>query len=262
LWVALNGDVPVGFAHVTELEGDAVHLQEIDVHPAHAQRGLGTALVLEVCNWAADTRRSVTLTTFRDVAWNMPFYAGLGFDIVPDTELSPALQSIVDDEVRRGLDRSRRVVMRRPWRARSFETATAAEAQFIEDQVNAENCRVTGFYDARELVILLRHRGGRIYAGLTGHTWGGAAEVRFLWVDAPRRGAGIGSGLLRAAEREARARGCEKMVLSTHSFQAADFYLKHQYTVAGEVADYPRGHRQMYLEKSLRVSGHSRDLGG
>jgi len=57
---------------------------------------------------------SVTLTTFRDVPWNMPFYERLGFEVVPTPALSPALRAVVDDETRRGLDPIRRVVMRRP----------------------------------------------------------------------------------------------------------------------------------------------------
>ena len=41
LWVALADDGPVGFAHVELIERDAVHLEEIDVHPDHSRRGLG-----------------------------------------------------------------------------------------------------------------------------------------------------------------------------------------------------------------------------
>ena len=55
----------------------------------------------------------MTLTTFRDVAWNMPFYERLLFRVIPSAELSPALRSIVEDETRRGLDPFRRVVMKR-----------------------------------------------------------------------------------------------------------------------------------------------------
>ena len=114
LWVALLNDVAVGFAHVEVLERDAVHLEEIDVAPAHGRRGLGTQLVLRVCDWAAaNGYASVTLTTFRNVPWNMPFYARLGFEIVSSTELSPALLAVVEDDTRRGLDRKRRVVIRR-----------------------------------------------------------------------------------------------------------------------------------------------------
>jgi len=114
LWVALDGDRPVGFAHVEVIEPSAAHLEEIDVHPDHGRRGLGRKLVMAVCEWAAAAGyRSVTLTTFRDVPWNMPFYASLGFEIIPSGELSVALGSIVRDETLRGLDPARRVVMRR-----------------------------------------------------------------------------------------------------------------------------------------------------
>jgi len=112
LWVVLADETPVGLAYVETIEPDSVHLEEIDVHPAHGRRGLGTMLLLHVCRWAAlQGYESVTVTTFRDVPWNMPFYARLGFVVVPRQDLSPALRSVVQDEDRRGLDASRRVVM-------------------------------------------------------------------------------------------------------------------------------------------------------
>jgi len=114
LWVALADDTPVGFAHVEVLEPNAAHLEEIDVHPEHGRRGLGTKLVMHVCDWAAAAGyEAVSLSTFRDVPWNMPFYARLGFRVVPDSGLSSALRAAIDDECRRGLDSCRRVVMRR-----------------------------------------------------------------------------------------------------------------------------------------------------
>jgi GNAT superfamily N-acetyltransferase len=114
LWVALADDVPVGFAHVVVMDRDLAHLEEIDVHPEHGRRGLGTGLVLQVCHWAAaHGYTSVTLTTFRDVPWNMPFYARLGFTIVPPEQLSSSLRAVVEDETRRGLEPSRRVAMTR-----------------------------------------------------------------------------------------------------------------------------------------------------
>ncbi len=114
LWVALADDVPVGFAHIEVIEPTVAHLEEIDVHPQHGRRGLGTKLVRAICAWAiAAGYHSVTLTTFRDVPWNMPFYARLGFEVIPSEALSPALRSVVQDETRRGLDPTRRVAMRR-----------------------------------------------------------------------------------------------------------------------------------------------------
>src|ERR1051325_11182541 len=80
LWVALDGDSPVGFAHVEMLGSDRPHLDEIDVHPAHGRRGLGTRLVGGVCEWAAASGyQQITLTTFRLVPWNRTCQRNLGF---------------------------------------------------------------------------------------------------------------------------------------------------------------------------------------
>jgi GNAT superfamily N-acetyltransferase len=112
LWVALADDVPVGFALVVLRDDGVPHLEEIDVHPSHARRGLGAALVRAVCAWvAAAGHREVTLTTFRGVAWNAPFYARLGFVVVDRDAWPPAIAAIVAAEAARGLDPATRVVM-------------------------------------------------------------------------------------------------------------------------------------------------------
>jgi GNAT superfamily N-acetyltransferase len=119
LWVALADDVPVGFAQIKMIEASAVHLEELDVHPDHGRRGLGSMLVMAVCEWAAAKGyEAITLTTFRDIPWNMPFYASLGFTVVPSEALTLALASLVYEEGRRGLDPALRVVMRRVLEAR------------------------------------------------------------------------------------------------------------------------------------------------
>jgi GNAT superfamily N-acetyltransferase len=113
LWVVLAGDEPVGFAHVVVHENGVAHLEEVDVHPDHGRRGLGRRLVQTVCAWATSHGFvAVTLTTFRDPPWNMPFYAQLGFEPVAPDALSGALLTVVDAETRRGLDPARRVVNR------------------------------------------------------------------------------------------------------------------------------------------------------
>lgn len=113
LWVALADERPVGFALVRMLAADLPHLEEMDVIPEHGRRGLGTALLRTVLEWARHSAYDeVTLTTFRAVPWNMPFYARLGFEEIPADELRPQLKSIVQDEAARGLDPARRVVMR------------------------------------------------------------------------------------------------------------------------------------------------------
>lgn len=114
LWVALADDVAVGFACVKVLEPSFAHLEELDVHPTHGRRGLGRRLVMAVCDWAAAAGyEAVTLTTFRDPPWNMPFYASLGFTVLSSDTITAALAAKFDEEAGRGLDPELRVVMRR-----------------------------------------------------------------------------------------------------------------------------------------------------
>ena len=136
-------------------------------------------------------------------------------------------------------------------RLRFEEEPAPADIEFLEDAINEYNFATTGYRDGRYLAIFLRDANGAIRAGLSGHTWGGCAEVKFLWVREAERRSGLGTQLLRAAEAEARARGCRQIVLGTHSFQAPEFYKKHGYTIAGEFPAYPIGYSQFFLRKSL-----------
>jgi len=118
LWVALDADNPVGFALVELLASDLPHLEEVDVHPSHGRRGVGEHLVRAVCEWAARSGYAqVTLTTYRDLPWNMPFYARLGFAEVPVEQRRPEVEAVFRAETARGFDPQRRLVMKSDLRA-------------------------------------------------------------------------------------------------------------------------------------------------
>ena len=115
LWVAVDAeDHPVGFVHVEQRDGCAF-IKELSVHPSHGRRGLGRELIETVATWAkAKGLPAVTLTTFRDVAWNGPFYRRVGFRDLRDDEITPMLQAVRDNERQAGIDRAgARVCMRR-----------------------------------------------------------------------------------------------------------------------------------------------------
>lgn len=113
VWVVTDfEDQPVGFAVACLIDG-SVHLHEIDVDPVHARKGLGTRLVREVIAWArGGGHRQLTLSTFRDVAWNAPYYRKLGFEDFNDHELSPGLVGLRVRERELGLPVDERVCMR------------------------------------------------------------------------------------------------------------------------------------------------------
>jgi 4-diphosphocytidyl-2-C-methyl-D-erythritol kinase len=112
LWVAVSplGEL-VGFVLVLDL-GGMPHIEELDVLPEHGGRGLGSRLLEEVCGWAREAGYpKVTLSTFRDVPWNAPFYQRHGFRIVEAAELSEQHVQLVRSEKERGLRTDLRVVM-------------------------------------------------------------------------------------------------------------------------------------------------------
>jgi GNAT superfamily N-acetyltransferase len=88
--------------------------------------------------------------------------------------------------------------------------------------------------------------------GLVGYTWATWLHVTYLWVDERHRGAGLGAGLLREAERIAsRERGCRASRLETWEFQAPRFYEKQGYDVVCVIPDYPPGITEYTLTKRL-----------
>ncbi|MFN8021850.1 MAG: GNAT family N-acetyltransferase [Acidimicrobiales bacterium] len=113
-WVVVDAlDAVVGYAVASMIDDDA-HLDQVSVRCDHQGHGIGTALIDEVCRWAASLDfGAITLTTFRDVPFNGPYYEHLGFVVVPERSCGEELQSLRDHERFIGLDVQPRVVMRR-----------------------------------------------------------------------------------------------------------------------------------------------------
>jgi GNAT superfamily N-acetyltransferase len=89
-WVAEQDGAVCGYALVDVLDG-AAHLEQVTVHPDHGRQGIGGRLIEAVADWARDQGSDVlTLLTFRDVAWNGPYYRRLGFVDRPTPRLAPS----------------------------------------------------------------------------------------------------------------------------------------------------------------------------
>lgn len=141
---------------------------------------------------------------------------------------------------------------------RSFEiqAPSSADVEFLEDRLYEFYVAATGAGDGRSLGVFLRDQAGSIVAGAAGYTWGATCELRQVWVAAPIRGRGFGRCMLAQVEAEAVRRGCHQLVLTTHSFQAPEFYRKLGFEVVSEIADFPLGHSALVLRK--RLSSKSR----
>ena len=121
----------------------------------------------------------------------------------------------------------------------------------LDEEINAFNAAATGYHDGRMLNVAVRGDDGDLRAGLYGWTWGGCGYIDLLWVRDDQRGTGLGAGILAEAEAEIRRRGCDRVGLNTHTFQAPGFYARLGYTECGRTPGYPHGHDDIHLVKQL-----------
>jgi GNAT superfamily N-acetyltransferase len=127
---------------------------------------------------------------------------------------------------------------------------TPDDVQYLEDRIYEFNSSTTAISNGAMLAFFVREH-GRIVAGICGNTWGGTCELRQFWVEESLRRRGLGTKLFRAAEQEARRRGCSQIVLMTFSFQAPAFYQRHGFEVVAAIDDHPHGHRNLLMRKRL-----------
>ncbi|MEV4259742.1 GNAT family N-acetyltransferase [Spirillospora sp. NPDC049652] len=113
--ILVAGDPPAGYAVLSPLDG-ATHLDQISVHADLAGQGIGTRLLLAVrAHVAAAGSPGLSLLTFRDIAWNAPWYARHGFTELPEERWTPGLRRHWAAEAAAGLHRlGPRVVMWAP----------------------------------------------------------------------------------------------------------------------------------------------------
>ncbi|PWR16712.1 GNAT family N-acetyltransferase [Micromonospora sicca] len=107
-------DRPLAFA-VLDLVDGCAHVQQLSVDPTYARRGIGRRLLDDVAGWAiGQGLPALTLTTFRSVPWNGPYYARCGFRELTGAQVTPGLAELLAAEAAIGLDPAERVAMRRP----------------------------------------------------------------------------------------------------------------------------------------------------
>ena len=127
---------------------------------------------------------------------------------------------------------------------------TPDDVQYLEDRIYEFNAGATGIADGELLTFVVRDR-ERIVAGICGNTWGGTCELRQVWVEEAQRHHGLGTKLFRAAEQEARRRGCTQIVLLTFSFQAPAFYDRQGFELVAAIDNHPLGYRHLLMRKRL-----------
>jgi len=113
VWVAESEGPLVGFVTArVESDENSLHIIELSVASGQQGRGIGRRLMQAAVNLASSNgMASLTLTTFRDLAFNEKFYQKLGFRTLEVNELTPRLRDILQEEVKNGLPAERRCAM-------------------------------------------------------------------------------------------------------------------------------------------------------
>ena len=114
LFVVLEqGGVPVGFVIWSPKDGRA-YIEEVSVSPDHTGHKLAARMIDALANDVRGRLPFLSLTTFRDVPWNAPYYASLGFTELPRAQAGPEHEMSWRRQAEGGLDMSRRLLMTRP----------------------------------------------------------------------------------------------------------------------------------------------------
>ena len=124
-----------------------------------------------------------------------------------------------------------------------------AEREAVGGGLGGYNTAVHGPLPRRPLWLLLKDAAGELRAGAKCDLAWDWLYLDWLWVEEALRRQGCGTRLLAEAEAIARAEGCRGMHLHTWSFQAPDFYPRHGFTCAGQVADMPPGAARFWFTK-------------
>ena len=113
-WVAVDtSQACIGFL-IAKIVEDELYIVEVSVHQAHQKIGIGSRLFETAFVKAKSlSLQSATLTTFKDVPWNAPYYERLGFSVLDTQAMPPYLQVILRDEAFAGLPNDRRCAMRK-----------------------------------------------------------------------------------------------------------------------------------------------------
>lgn len=123
--------------------------------------------------------------------------------------------------------------------------------QQLSDGLDAYNIPAAGAGPQRTFSVRAEDTDG-LLAGLSGWTWGTSAGISMVWVREDARKQGWGRRLLEAAEEVAREGGCERINVSSFTFQAPDFYARHGYVETGRTDALPlAGQADVHFVKHL-----------
>jgi GNAT superfamily N-acetyltransferase len=241
-------DQPVAYL-LLDLFNGAAHIEQVSVHPDHAHRGLGRALIERAASCAVAHRlHALTLTTYVDVPRNGPYYERLGFHYLSADEETPELRAVRDRERASGLDSWPRACMSRALRgygaavvseAVSIRSAVAAERRALEElqfrasihstryaddlRANPDAIEIPPWQFEQDLVRVAEDGNGVAGFAVSLPPAEGACELDAIFVEPDRMRTGVGRLLIDDAVARARGWGANRIEVVANP-DAVDFY--------------------------------------
>lgn len=133
------------------------------------------------------------------------------------------------------------------------DAPTDADEVVIGDGLARYNEEQTGYRDYRPLAVLVKDPvTSETIGGMYGRTSYGLLFIDLVFLPASLRGQALGTRLLAMMEAEAIARGCQSGFLLTITFQAPEFYARHEWEEFGRIPCDPPGAARVFFRKFFK----------
>ena len=245
-----SGEIIGGcIAEAYEYHWSRMFLNTLWVDERYRHHGLGSMIIREVERIARDKGcRVVTLGTASFMA--RPFYEKHGYTVF--TTLKKA-NGYLSYSLVKYLDKDTPDYVPADNSGARFKVSTGTEddAEVIENGIRAYSKDYEPECESVDYDKKLVDKDGRFIAGVIANVEKGAyGFVDALLVEEPLRRQGIGSYLLKEAEKLAKENGAP-MILTTAGDWNVDFFKKNGYLLRGELKDVPKGHTCFELYKPI-----------
>ena len=245
-----NGEIIGGcFATAYEYHWSRMFLNELWVDERYRHHGIGSMILREVERIAREKGcRVVTLGTASYMA--RPFYEKHGYAVfttikIPNGYISYSLVKYLDR------DTSEYVPTNNSGTRFKLSLGNDDDAEVIEKGLDTYSKAYVHEYETVDFCKKLVDNEGRFAAGVIADTEkGDIGSIVALFVEEPLRRKGLGTYLLKEAEKFAKENGAS-MVFTNAGDWNIGFFKKNGYLIRGELKDVPKGHDCYELYKMI-----------
>lgn len=138
-----------------------------------------------------------------------------------------------------------------PASIRPLDDGDGSTAAAVIELLKDHNQQFIGRAPYATFQLVAETASGQLIGGLLGEWRSYWLHVDILVVVPERRGQGVGSALMAAAEQATRDKGYRGLFLDTFDFQAPGFYERLGFSRFGVIQDYTHGYDRHFYEKRL-----------